>query len=132
MPFTKEDHRKTFFRHLERGGSFKSRMPTGEKWPKDIYARLYELRVVAVSEETVTFSASSCDMEPHTRRRYNHLEHPNAEVFITEDIDAIVRAAIEGCDPEFFEKYTPITNREARQRMLERGFEFSDGYKPKS
>lgn len=136
MSFTKEDHKATFERSLATGGCFRSRVSTGEKWPKDIYARRYTLVVIAVtdgdddSEDTATFRVSSADIEPRYRRGYNPLDHGEVEVVITDDIDAVIRTAIRGADHKFFETYTPISNREARDRMLFRGIEFSEGYKP--
>ena len=126
---TKEDHTASFKKSLAHGGRYRTKVSTGMDWPDHVNGRAYSLFVKAVSDTTVTFAVVSADIDPRDHRGYNPLEHGDVEVFITDDIHEVIRTGIRGADPEFFDKYTPIPNREAFDDMRTNGISFSKGFK---
>lgn len=125
----KEDHKARFEKSLANGARFRTKISTGMDWPDNIQGRRYSLTVKAVSDDTVTFDVSSSDIDPRDNRGYNPLEHAEVEIFITDDIDEVIRTGVRAADPEFFETYTPIPNSEAWDHMRAHGVNYSKGFK---
>ncbi len=130
MPKTKEDHKATFERSLETNLQFRTKVSTGMDWPDNIHGRRYCLTVKAVTDETVTFGVSSLDIDPRDHKGYNPLQHTDVEILISDDIHEIVRTGIRAADPDFFDKYTPISNPEAWEHRCLNGVKYSKGYRP--
>jgi len=130
MPKTKEDHKATFENSMAKKGRFRTKISTGMDWPDNIWGRRYSLVVQAVTDDTVTLQVTSADIDPRGRREgYNPLEHGDVEVLITDDIDEIVRTGVHAADPDFFEKHTPVPNREDFEHMRVHGIKYSKGYR---